>query len=532
MTNTNIGIYTYLQARTALLKRQEIAILDVREEAHFAEVHPLFAANLPLSRIETDVYNRIPNRLTTLIIYDNGEGLAIIAAERLILYGYKNVILLEGGLQGWHGELFKDVNSPSKAFGELVESKRHTPSLSAQEVKALIDNKEDIVILDARRYDEYHTMNIPSSVSVPGAELVLRVKELAPNPKTCVIINCAGRTRSIIGTQSLVNAGLDNPVYALRNGTIGWILAGQKLEHGQSRNIQTVSKENKEQAIAASIKVADKAGVKRLTLHLLQHLLKEKDRTNYLFDVRTPEEYLQSHLPGFLSTPGGQLVQETDHFAPVRGARIILYDNDGVRANMTASWLAQMAWEVYVLDYVNNTALTEKGEAPLNLPLLPDLKVDQIISAELLQYWLSEDKSLIIIDLAPASIYLKKHIPGAWYVLRSQLKTALKQLSAPEKYILTSPDGIQARFVVGELEKLTSAKVYLLDGGTNAWIAGNHKTESGELNSHFASPQIDRYRRPYEGTNNTAEVMQSYLDWEYGLVDQLYQDGTHGFFVI
>ena len=62
---------------------------------------------------------------------------------------------------------------------------------------------------------------------MPGAELVLRARELAPDPATRIIVNCAGRTRSIIGTQSLINAGIENPVSALRNGTIGWTLAGQ-----------------------------------------------------------------------------------------------------------------------------------------------------------------------------------------------------------------------------------------------------------------------------------------------------------------
>ncbi|EPN05162.1 rhodanese-like protein, partial [Pseudomonas syringae pv. actinidiae ICMP 18804] len=44
--------------------------------------------------------------------------------------------------------------------------------------------------------------------------------------------------------------------------------------------------------------------------------------------------------------------------------------------------------------------------------------------------------------------------------------------------------------------------------------------------------RIDRYRRPYEGTDAPREAMQAYLDWEYGLVDQLGRDGTHGFYVI
>jgi len=43
-------------------------------------------------------------------------------------------------------------------------------------------------------------------------------------------------------------------------------------------------------------------------------------------------------------------------YAPVRGARIVLSDLDsgpgrlGVRADMTASWLAQMGWDVSVLE--------------------------------------------------------------------------------------------------------------------------------------------------------------------------------------
>ncbi|NVZ76201.1 rhodanese-related sulfurtransferase, partial [Pseudomonas gingeri] len=228
----------YQDIRRALLAREELALLDVREEAPFAESHPLFAANIALSKLELEAYARIPRRDTPVTVYDNGEGLASRAAEVLRDLGYSDVALLDGGLAGWQedgGELFKDVNVPSKSFGELVESERHTPSLTAEEVQALLDAEVDLVVLDARRFDEYQTMSIPGGISVPGAELVLRVRELAPDPGTRVIVNCAGRTRSIIGTQSLVNAGIPNPVAALRNGTIGWTLAGQTLEHGQAR---------------------------------------------------------------------------------------------------------------------------------------------------------------------------------------------------------------------------------------------------------------------------------------------------------
>ncbi|WP_312242337.1 rhodanese-like domain-containing protein, partial [Pantoea sp.] len=222
----------------ALRQQQETALVDVRDEALYASGHPLFAVNIPLSKLELELLDRIPRRATPITLYDNGEGLAHSAAARIAALGYQDIALLADDLDGWRaagGELFIDVNSPSKAFGELVEHHNRTPSLAAEQVDALLRSQADVVVLDARRFDEYQIMSIPQGVSVPGAELVLRVRDLAPSPDTTVIVNCAGRTRSIIGAQSLVNAGIRNPVYALRNGTIGWTLAGLPLEQGQSR---------------------------------------------------------------------------------------------------------------------------------------------------------------------------------------------------------------------------------------------------------------------------------------------------------
>ena len=182
------------EVREHLRTRREIALLDVREEGPYSESHPLWAANMPLSRLEPDAWRRIPRRDTLIALYGEHEGkdLAPLAAKRLAELGYTRVHLLAGGLEGWRaagGELFRDVNVPSKAFGEWVEHHHHTPSLSAQEVQALLDARADMVVLDARRYDEYHTMSIPTAISVPG-RVVLRVRELAPDPGTRVIVNC------------------------------------------------------------------------------------------------------------------------------------------------------------------------------------------------------------------------------------------------------------------------------------------------------------------------------------------------------
>ena len=401
------------EIRTALLLRAEIALLDVRHEAAFATGHPLFAANMAAGRIPLEAEARLPRKDAPIVLYDDREGLVPQAADRLAGLGYSNVRQLDGGLQGWKQagfELFQDVNSYAKAFGELVEHRRHTPSLAAEEVNALITSGANIQILDVRRFDEYATMNIPGSISVPGAELVLRAGRAAPDSETTIIVNCAGRTRSIIGTQSLINAGVSNKVRALRNGTIGWTLAKQDLEHGSNRRGEIGAIAGGE---AGARDVAYRAGVRHIGLSEMATLRAQADRTLYRFDVRSEEEYSAGHLAGFRHYPGGQLVQEIDMAAPVRGARIVLSDDLRVRADMTASWLAQMGWEIYVLD-----------------------------------------------------------------------------------------------------------------GGYDG------KLETGP---QLAIPKPDlshRYRRPYEGTDVKESAMQAYLDWEYGLVEQLRRDATHGFFVI
>ena len=520
----------YAEIRAALLARQEIALLDVREEDPHAQAHPLFAANFPLSRIETDAYAKLPRKSVPIVVLDAGEGDAERAADKLLELGYRNVSLLSGGIAGWQsagGELFCDVNVPSKAFGELVEAQRHTPSLSAEEVKQLIDCGADIVIVDARRFDEYQTMSIPSATSVPGAELVLRVPTLAPDPETMVIVNCAGRTRSIIGTQSLVNAGLPNPVAALRNGTIGWTLAGQQLERGQSRRFGEVHPENRIVAAESARRVADRAGVKRAGLEAVNDWRKQIDRSTYFFDVRTAEEFAAGHLPGFRHMAGGQLVQETEMVAPVRGGRIVLSDSDGVRANMTASWLAQMGWEVYVVDGLAAQDFSAVGNQPDQLPPLAPFAS---ISAQELATLQQEGQSVAVIDLSTSTNYRRGHIPGAWFALRSQLDKAVANIPSAGRYVLTCANGQLAPFAVAELSRYVNAPINALSGGNSAWEKAGLPLESGP--ERMASPPIDRYRRPYEGTDNPREAMQGYLDWEFGLVEQLRRDGTHGFQVL
>ena len=551
----DLPLLTPCQVRGSLLAGREIALVDVREEDPYAQAHPLFAVQLSAARIELDAPWRLPRRDVVVVVYADGpadnlpEGLAATAARKLQALGYTQVFLLAGGLAGWRdgnllgaagastderGELFRDVNVPSKAFGELVAHERHTPSLPAEAVKALQDSGADVVVLDVRRFDEFQTMCIPGGTSVPGAELLLHVRDLAPDPRTQVIVNCAGRTRSIIGTQSLVNAGIPNPVAALRNGTIGWLLAGQALAHGQTRRFGPVSVAAQLAVRESTQALAERAGALRLDTAGLAAWAAETQRTLYRWDVRTPEEYAAGHLPGFGSAPGGQLVQETDVFAAVRGARIVLADGgqstDGVRAAMTAHWLAQMGWTVAWLTDTTPAQCTATG------PWLPTQaaapEVARVTTLQLAGQLLSG--RCLLIDLGTSAQYASAHIPGAAWALRVQLPQvlpeALRQRPEVEQIVLTCGVGALSCFAAADVQVLTGLPVAVLAGGNAAWSALGQPMETGE--TRLLSPRSDRYRRPYEGTSAPREAMQGYLDWEFGLVDQLARDGTHGFKVL
>jgi predicted metal-dependent enzyme (double-stranded beta helix superfamily)/rhodanese-related sulfurtransferase len=519
--------------RARLISRQELALVDAREEDPFAKAHPLFASNFPISSIEMDAYRRIPRRSTPIVVYDNEEGLAEQAVQTFKSMGYEFVRELRGGLKGWvqsGGEIFQDVNVPSKSFGELVQEKKQTPKVSAQQLKAWIDQNADVVILDARRFDEYQTMSIPRGVSVPGGELVLRARALAPNATTRIVVNCAGRTRSIIGTQSLVNAGLPNPVCALENGTIGWVLAGQSLVAGSTEQYKAVNEADLSKSKLSALSVAIRSGVKRIDRDELMAMQQDMMKTTYLFDVRTQEEYALGHLPRAIHAPGGQLVQETDHFAPVRGARLVLYDTDGVRAHMSASWLAQLGWDAFVIKETRATDLLSKT---IEVEWPPVVQKTQEVTPQVLKEWLSNRSNLtLVIDVGSSQAYEKAHIPGAWWILRSQMKEDFQRVHKANRYVITSKDGRAAQYASQTLKACvkSSVEVLVLQGGTQAWLEAGLSTQQGE--SYMASPRIDRYRRPYEGTNNSQAAMQAYLDWEFGLVEQLARDATHGFKVV
>jgi rhodanese-related sulfurtransferase len=511
----------------------EIALLDAREELPFGRKHLLLASSVPLSRLELLVDDLVPRRSARVVWCDNGEGLAQRAAKRMIALGYQDVAVLEGGLAAWEAagyRTYSGMHVPSKAFAEVVEHEAGTPWVSALDLQTLIDTKADIAIFDSRSYEEYHNNSIPTAISVPGAELVYRFADLMPSPDTTVIVNCGGRTRSIIGAQSLINAGVRNKVVSLKDGTMAWHLAGLKVVQGATQRPPDISPAGLDAARKAAAGVAARCDIPRIDqAQLAAWRADAAQRSLYVLDVRTPEEYAAGHLPGVRSAPGGQLVQETDRHIATWGARVVLVDDDGVRATMTASWLKQMGWSdvsVLVADPADSNRISGR-HAPRVLGL--DNAPTAGIGVSDLRDRLAAGTAQVI-DLDTSRNYAKGHIPGAWFAIRSRLADALGKLPASETIVLTSPDAALARLAAADLAGATSVPVTVLSGGTQAWVQAGLALEAEP--SRMADTADDVFLSPRDRGQNREDAMREYLEWEINLVRDMEHDDDHRFRVM
>jgi rhodanese-related sulfurtransferase len=432
------------------------------------------------------------------------------------LLGYPDVAVLDGGTRGWAGAgyaLFKGVNVPSKLFGELVEHEYATPRVTVQELNRMKAAGEDFALFDGRPLHEHHRMTIPGSTCVPNAELPLRVPGLVKSPKTKIIVNCAGRTRSILGAQTLINFGVPNPVYALENGTQGWVLADFPLEHGSTRRYPERMDEAALPGLQARArKLAERFAVRTVTAGQVGAWLGEPDRTTYLCDVRTPEEFAAGSIRGALHAPGGQLVQATDQWVGVRNARIVLIDGgENVRAPVVASWLAQLGCDAFVLEHGVKAVL--RGPTP-SRPPLPELP--RISAAELKQAL--ESGRCTTFDLGTSMSFRKTHVPASRWSIRPRLAADARGARGTIVLIADEPD--LARLAATELQERGLSDAKLLEGGLAAWTGAGYATESSP--GMPADPEcIDHLFFVHDRHAGNREAMRQYLAWETGLMAQL-----------
>jgi rhodanese-related sulfurtransferase len=514
-------------ARQLLLDKQEIAFVDVREEGQHGSGHPLLAVNLPYSRLETEVGALVPRRDVRLLLIDDGDDVAQHAAARLGRIGYGNLLVLAGGVPAWADAghpLFESINVPSKAFAEVVEHAYDTPHIEAEELDALLRSRADLKILDSRTIEEFGRFHVPGAVSCPSAELVHRFADLVPSPDTFVVISCAGRTRGIIGAQALINAGVPNRVAALAGGTQGWRLAGLELERQVPASLAPVSDTAVEVSRLRAEAVIDRFRISRIDHATLAAWRADTSRTTHLLDVRTTAEYAAGHVPGSVSAQGGQLVQATDKWVGTRGARLVLVDDTGVRAAMTAHWLLQMGWDVHVLrDALEGVAL-EAGTPPPAAG--PDLANVPRIDLPEAAHWLREGAASIFVGSSAA--YRVAHPAGAAWAIRPRLGKLPPSVLTANQVVVFSEDAIAGGLATRDLAESGNRMVALAVGNADAWrVAGIAVAASSNVPSD--ADRIDFLFWNHDRHEGNFESMRAYLRWETELPPRIEADGTAGF---
>ena len=494
----------------------EIAFLDVREHGPYGDGHPFFGIPVAYSVFETRLADVVPNRAVRVVLYDNADGLADLAAARAAALGYTNVSIMAGGAPAWGAAgftLYEGVNLPSKTFGELLEIERHTPRMPSEDVVALAKDKANHVIVDGRPWAEYTKFNIPGGICCPNGELALRIKEIAPDPETTIIVNCAGRTRSILGAQTLIDMGVPNPVYALENGTQGWFLAGLDREEGADRFYPDAPTSADElDALRTQSKArAAATGVPYTTADQVASWLADARRTTYLFDVRTHEEFAADAVPGSRHAPGGQLVQATDQWVGVRGARLVVMDDDMIRAPMVANWLHQLGHEVYILE--GGITAARAQQMPEAATFAPDL-LPTMSPADLA----AERDDVQLVDLRPAMTYRAGHIDGARWSIRPRLDRL--GLDASRAVVLVASSDAVAALAGQRLGELGHTNIRRLAGDAAAWQSAGLKMASTP-NDPPDAECIDFLFHTHQRNDGDEAAARAYLAWELGLVDQM-----------
>lgn len=523
-----VNTVSAFQLRDMLLDGEEIAVLDLRDEGLHTEGHLLLAASLPFSRLVLDGGWRVPRRSTRTVLVDASAERIEQAGELLSQAGYTQVF----ALHGFHADaeaaglgVFSGKHVPSKAFGEVVETQKHTPQLDAAALQALQANTPDLLLVDSRTPQEFAQFSLPGAQSCPGAELVLRVPD-AIAADAVVLVNCAGRTRSIIGAQSLINAGVKARVYAVENGTMGWHLQGLPLDHGKT---QMLAPAHDAAHIAigrqAALALLKRTGGQLIDWAQLLALKNDPHATTYFYDVRLHDDYQRGTLPGARNAPGGELVQSTEVFAPVRHARIVVSDTDLVQAPMTAHWLRQMGWQADVLDPATAPALQPPQPdhaAWLQTPApVPTVTVQWLAAA------LRDGAAVTVVDCGSSIDHRHGHIPGAWFCARSALPDSLKALpTADTTLVFTAGDEALAHFAAADAQA-AGYTVRRLAGGTAAWRAQGLPLETGA--SRLLSPPTDVWYSPYEVAPEKQEAaMHAYIRWETGLTQRIAEEpGVH-----
>jgi rhodanese-related sulfurtransferase len=503
-----------------------LALLDVRELGEYDAAHIPGASCLPRRLIELRASRLVPCPGVQVVVCDDDERRARLAARTLEKMGYARVAVLEGGVNRWASldlPIEQGWNVPGKDFGEKVQVRHQVPTLEATDLKRRLDAGEAVVIVDTRTAEEYRKASIPGARCVPGGELALRIADIAGNDgrDTAVVVHCAGRPRAILAAHLLHRMGMRN-VFSLRNGISGWVLAGLELERGAARvELPSPSAEALAAATSFAHRLAEEDGVRYLTPEQLEARLATPGECRYLVDVRTEPEFAAGHIPGFWWFPGGQTVLQADDVVAVRNAAIVFCCDGLVRSTVAASWYRQMGFPNVYAVRGGTSAWTASGRpleqrAPETMPFGMDearRRTRTVEPRELHRSLTADDRAVVFVDTSRE--FAAGHVPGARWILRSVLELQARSLLAdPAKpVVVTDADGRSAPLAALTLGELGYQDVSVLAGGMAAWRAEAGLPLELGLTGVMAPPEDV----VPTGADRPPHQMINYLRWEEAL---------------
>jgi rhodanese-related sulfurtransferase len=493
----------------------EIAFLDLREAGQFGEGHPLFAVPCPYSRLEVRVAALVPRRDARTLLIDDGDGIAARAAVLLEDLGYSDVSWIAGGAAAWAAagyRLYKGVNVPSKTLGELAEEAWHPKTIGAETLAQWRAEGRDFQLFDARPPAEYAKMRVPGAVCLPNGELAHRFPVAVKPGAEAVVVTCAGRTRGIVGVLGLKLAGIEGPVVALENGTQGWALAGEALERGnRAAPYPALDAGAAQTTRARADDLLRRQNLALFTRPQIEAWRNDPARTTFLFDLRSPGEIAADPAPAFVPALSGQLVQSTDAWVGLRGARLVLLDDLGLRGAIAAFWLRQLGYEVAVARLDDDLrALPPAPQAKALPPVTP------VPAAQALREVVQNRGRFV--DLRGSVDYRGGHVAGALWGTRPRLGRLGLAAEVPV-YLIGDDDAVTA-LAAQELRALGHGDVRVVEGGQESLLAAGAGIESSP-DQPAPDEAIDFLQFVHDRHDDNLESSRRYLAWEQGLIAQL-----------
>ena len=501
--------------RSWISDKEEVAFIDVREIGQHTNGHPFFSISIPYSLFEFNIKILVPNKQTRVILIDNNNGISDLVYNIAHQMGYSNISIIEGGVEEWVSagyKLFDGINVPSKSFGELIEKYFHTPSITAKELAQKQKNNENYIVIDGRPFLEYNKMSIPKSICCPNAELFFRVSSYIKDINTEIIINCAGRTRSIIGAQTLINFGIKNKVKALENGTQGWFLSELSLEHNKNKYLEVLPNDLEIQQLQKKVlKLTNDLNIDLIDLKKAQELIIDKKKSTFIFDVTTSKTI--STKPGtIMNVPGGQLIQATDKYIGVWKATVILVDDgDLIRAGTTSFWLKKMGYEVYILKEGLLKAQTLKFTKEIDHKLID---LDFINLEDLVKI-----KKQILYDIRSSKDFCKMRIKNSIWLNRAHLYR--EKIKTDDPIIIITDNLEKASLIVKDLKQKDKGAIIKVYKWNQNEITSYPSLIDVTIETLSKQNNIDFNFHTHMRHDGNKEHAKQYLEWEINLVSKM-----------